>query len=85
MARTLTAFANGVRMGTLTDDKGVWSFAYDAQWLASPDAYPLSPAFELRAAPFIDTSTDRPVQWFFDNLLPEEGMRTSLAVSYTHL
>lgn len=27
----------------------------------------------------IDNSTERPVQWFFDNLLPEEGMRTALA------
>ncbi|MBY4868191.1 type II toxin-antitoxin system HipA family toxin [Burkholderia sp. Bp9017] len=78
-ANTLIASANGVRMGTLTDDKGIWSFAYDAQWLASPAAYPLSPAFPLRPDAFVDTSTDRPVQWFFDNLLPEEGMRTSLA------
>ncbi|MBR8066784.1 HipA domain-containing protein [Burkholderia ambifaria] len=78
-ARTLIASANGVRMGTLTDDKGIWSFAYDPQWLASAAAYPLSPAFALRADTFTDTSTDRPVQWFFDNLLPEEGMRTSLA------
>lgn len=78
-ARTLIASANGVRMGTLTDDKGIWSFAYAPQWLASPAAYPLSPAFALRADVFTDTSTDRPVQWFFDNLLPEEGMRTSLA------
>ncbi|TEV52152.1 type II toxin-antitoxin system HipA family toxin, partial [Burkholderia cepacia] len=78
-SRTLIASANGLRMGALTDDKGVWSFTYDAQWLASPRAYPLSPAFPLRAGTFTDTSTDRPVQWFFDNLLPEEGMRTSLA------
>ncbi|AXK67652.1 HipA domain-containing protein [Burkholderia sp. IDO3] len=78
-ANTLIASANGVRMGTLTDDKGIWSFAYDAQWRASPAAYPLSPAFPLRPDAFVDTSTDRPVQWFFDNLLPEEGMRMSLA------
>ncbi|MDN7587877.1 HipA domain-containing protein [Burkholderia seminalis] len=77
--RTLIASANGLCMGRLTDDRGVWSFTYDAQWLASPEAYPLSPAFALRADTFTDSSTDRPVQWFFDNLLPEEGMRTSLA------
>lgn len=39
----------------------------------------MSPTFELRVDAFIDTSTDRPVPWFFDNLLPEEGMRMSLA------
>ncbi|HDR9148763.1 TPA: HipA domain-containing protein [Burkholderia vietnamiensis] len=78
-ARTLVVSANGVRMGTLADDKGIWSFEYNAQWLASAAACPLSPAFALRGGAFTDTSSDRPVQWFFDNLLPEEGMRTSLA------
>jgi len=78
-AKKLVAYANGVRMGVLQDEKGIWSFAYDGQWLSSADAFPLSPAFELRKEPYTDASSQRPVQWFFDNLLPEEGMRTSLA------
>ncbi|MEZ3137359.1 HipA N-terminal domain-containing protein [Stutzerimonas kunmingensis] len=28
-----------------------------------------------------DGATSRPVQWYFDNLLPEEGQRTLLASS----
>lgn len=78
-ARTLAAFANHIRVGTLRDENGVWSFAYDSGWIASPEAFPLSPAFALRAEPFVDNSTTRPVQWFFDNLLPEEAMRSALA------
>jgi hypothetical protein len=46
--KKLVAYANGVRMGVLQDEKGIWSFAYDGQWLSSADAFPLSPAFELR-------------------------------------
>lgn len=39
----------------------------------------MSPTFWLRVEACIDTSTDRPVQRFVDNLLPEEGTRMSLA------
>ncbi len=39
----------------------------------------MSPTFGLRVEACIDTSTDRPVQRFLDNLLPEEGTRMSLA------
>jgi serine/threonine-protein kinase HipA len=78
-AHTLVAFANGRRVGTLIDENGVWSFGYDAEWASSADAFPLSPAFELSGDRVVDNATQRPVQWFFDNLLPEEGMRAALA------
>lgn len=78
-ARTLIAYANGLRMGSLTDENGIWSFTYDAQWLDFESAYALSPTFTLRPEPFVDGSSDRPVQWFFDNLLPERGMRAAIA------
>jgi serine/threonine-protein kinase HipA len=78
-ARTLVAYANGHRVGILADDKGIWSFVYDREWLSHADAFALSPAFPLGTKPFIDSSSQRPVQWFFDNLLPEEEMRTALA------
>ena len=66
-------------MGALLDEDGVWSFSYDENWLAFPGAFPLSPSFPLRAERVIDGSSSRPVQWFFDNLLPEEAMRTAIA------
>ncbi|RDU96855.1 HipA domain-containing protein [Trinickia dinghuensis] len=77
--RELVAWANGERMGVVADNDDIWSFTYDPQWLASKSAFPMSPAFPLRQEPFIDGSSNRPVQWFFDNLLPEEGMRQALA------
>jgi HipA-like protein len=77
--RTLNAFANGRRVGTLNDENGIWSFAYDAQWVSAGDAFPLSPALPLTPERVIDGSSSRPVQWFFDNLLPEEGMRAAIA------
>lgn len=78
-ARTLVAYANGRRVGVVSDESGIWSFTYDGKWLDSGDAFTLSPAFPLTADPFVDGSSERPVQWFFDNLLPEEDMRTALA------
>jgi len=77
--RTLVAYANRRRVGTLTDENGIWSFGYDKDWVSAKDAFPLSPAFQLTDERVIDGSSERPVQWFFDNLLPEEGMRTALA------
>ncbi|MFM0222329.1 HipA domain-containing protein [Paraburkholderia dipogonis] len=78
-ARTLVAYANGRRVGIVSDDSGVWSLTYDQDWLGREDAFALSPAFPLEAQPFVDGSSQRPVQWFFDNLLPEEEMRSALA------
>lgn len=78
-ANTLVAYANGRRVGTLTDDNGTWSFGYDEAWTSSVDAFAISPAFPLTNGRVVDDSTARPVQWFFDNLLPEEGMRAALA------
>lgn len=77
--RTLVASINGKPVGKLGEVSGLWSFTYVASWLADPQRYPLSPHLPLRAEPHIDGGTDRPVQWFFDNLLPEEGQRTLLA------
>lgn len=77
--RVLQAFINGRRVGELRDTTGVWSFTYDATWVGAEDAYPLSPALPLTTQPIVDSSSVRAVQWYFDNLLPEEGARTLLA------
>jgi hypothetical protein len=51
-ARTLIAYANGLRIGRLTDEKNIWSFTYDAQWGHTPDGA----TFSLhRRRCFIDT------------------------------
>lgn len=66
-------------MGTLSTDDGVWSFKYDADWVGSAEGFPLSPHFPLSTVPFVGTSDDRRTEWFFDNLLPEGGVRRALA------
>jgi serine/threonine-protein kinase HipA len=54
-------------------------FTYAPAWLADPQAFALSPQLPLSEEPLVDGSSQRPVQWYFDNLLPEEAQRTLLA------
>lgn len=77
--RSLIASINGVPVGELDATDDIWQFTYDPAWLASPERHPLSPALPLQPEPIRDGSTKRHVQWYFDNLLAEEGQRTLLA------
>lgn len=65
-------------MGELHEQSGIWSFIYTQEWLVSPDAFSISPHIPLQSEVRVDSSTHRHVQWFFDNLLPEEDARTAL-------
>jgi serine/threonine-protein kinase HipA len=73
--RQLVVSTNGRTIGTLTEENGIWAFTYHAAWQTAADAYPLSPALPLTLDIHRDGSTHRTVQWFFDNLLPEELLR----------
>ncbi|MDP3139143.1 MAG: HipA domain-containing protein [Burkholderiaceae bacterium] len=77
--RSLHVFSNGRPVGVLSDENNLWRFQYDAQWVADPAAFDLSPHLKKSDTAIIDGATQRPVQWFFDNLLPEEEMRTALS------
>lgn len=77
--RALHASINQTEVGTLQEVDGLWSFQYAADWLGSPDGFALSPHLPLTAEPLLDGASKRPVQWYFDNLLPEEGQRVLLA------
>ena len=79
MERSLNAWINRTPVGTLRESNGLWAFRYTEQWLATPQAYPLCPRLPLQAEEHRDGATIRPVQWFFDNLLPEEGQRQLMA------
>lgn len=81
MARSLNAWINDELIGTLHEDNGLWAFGYSGQWLARPDRYALCPGLPLLEGLQRDGATHRPAQWYFDNLLPEEGQRTLLAGS----
>lgn len=79
MSRTLDVLIANELVGRLHENNGIWSFEYNADWLTN--GYPLAPGLPLRAGMIEDTGTERPVQWFFDNLLPEEMARTRLLAS----
>lgn len=77
--RSLRAWINHTELGTLQEVGGLWSFQYAADWLGNPQGYALSPHLPLVEKPLLDGASKRPVQWYFDNLLPEEGQRVLLA------
>ena len=77
--RFLNVFVGTQLMGKLSDNDGYWAFEYDTQWLGSPDRFAICPDLPLIAEQQLDTGSKRPVQRFFDNLLPEENARLLLA------
>ena len=79
LPRELVASINGVEAGVLRDEANVWSFEYTTDWSNSASGYDLAPNLPRAQGKIIDGSTTRPVQWFFDNLLPEEDARDLLA------
>ena len=76
--RTLDAYLNGQRIGTLSEGEDLWRFEYDAAWTNAPGSFDLSPALSRATPLHVDGGTLRPVQWYFDNLLPEETLREAL-------
>ncbi|BBO25717.1 HipA domain-containing protein [Alteromonas sp. I4] len=79
MKRALDVYIDKTQVGKLTDENNIWAFEYTTGWLTSQHRHPLSPHITLEAGKQIDGSSFRPVQWFFDNLLPEEKARELLA------
>ncbi len=79
MERSLHIWINQAPLGTLRERNGLWAFRYDERWLADPLSHPLCPQLPLQAEEHIDGASIRPVQWYFDNLLPEEGQRQLMA------
>ena len=77
--RSLRASINQAEVGTLQEVAGLWSFQYAEGWLDDPLGFALSPHLPLATASLLDGASQRPVQWYFDNLLPEEGQRALLA------
>lgn len=77
--RSLRASINQTEVGTLEEVGGLWSFQYAEAWLDNPLSFALSPHLPLAIESLLDGASQRPVQWYFDNLLPEEGQRVLLA------
>lgn len=77
--RRLDIFINQVQLGTLHEDNDLWTLVYLPQWAQRPDSFDLSPALPRSRLLHRDGATLRPVQWYFDNLLPEETLRELIA------
>ena len=78
--RRLHIFINQDRVGTLHEDNDLWALAYDEKWASREGSFDLSPALPRNQLLHRDGATTRPVQWYFDNLLPEEKLRELIAV-----
>jgi serine/threonine-protein kinase HipA len=79
MARSLHVYIDQRRIGTLDEGNNLWAFEYDPEWVQARDSFDLSPALARSTIKHQDGGTDRPVQWYFDNLLPEELLREAVA------
>jgi serine/threonine-protein kinase HipA len=78
-SRSLRASINQTEVGTLHEVDGLWGFQYADAWRNNPRGFALSPHLPLTTESLLDGASLRPVQWYFDNLLPEEGQRVLLA------
>lgn len=78
-ARILAIWFNAQCVGRLREQNGLWALDYDAAWQTSATGFDLAPSLPRQAGSIVDGASQRPVQWFFDNLLPEEGARELLA------
>ncbi|HEY8880361.1 MAG TPA: HipA domain-containing protein [Roseateles sp.] len=77
--RRLQVYVDRTRIGTLSEGNDLWVFDYDEAWASMERSFDLSPALPREQLRHADGSTERPVQWYFDNLLPEELLRQSIA------
>jgi serine/threonine-protein kinase HipA len=77
--RTLIAYLNDRCVGTLSEGNDLWRFEYDPEWAKAPDGFDLSPGLQRSQLVYEDGGSERPVQWYFDNLLPEENLREAVS------
>ena len=77
--RTLHVYLNTTRVGVLSEGSDLWSFAYDSAWADSALSFDLAPGLPRGQLLHADGGTNRPVQWYFDNLLPEEKLRETVS------
>lgn len=79
MARELEISVNDRLLGYLRENSASWELEYASEWSSATDAFDLAPALRRDQRVHSDGASLRPVQWYFDNLLPEEALRSALA------
>lgn len=77
--RTLQVFLNASRVGVLSENSDLWTFAYDPDWAGDTAGFDLAPGLPRTQLLHQDGGSHRPVQWYFDNLLPEERLRETVS------
>jgi serine/threonine-protein kinase HipA len=77
--RSLAVYINDQSVGLLHEGESLWRFEFDPKWVEAPGSFDLSPALPRASLCIEDGGSNRPVQWYFDNLLPEEGLRQTLS------
>ncbi len=77
--RSLNAYLNSQKIGTLSEGDGLWGFEYDAQWAQLPTSFDLAPGLSRAQLKHVDGASVRAVQWYFDNLLPEGALRETVS------
>lgn len=83
MDRSLLVLFNDQLVGRIEETRNLWAFRYNETWLNRQSSFDLSPDLPRKEQYIADGATVRPVQWFFDNLLPEEHARELLAKGKT--
>lgn len=77
--RSLVVYSDEKIVGQLDENNGLWVFHYDETWMSQAYSFDIAPSLPRVKKTHRDTGTLRPVQWFFDNLLPEERLRELIA------
>lgn len=78
-ARQLEITVNRQLIGLLRENNDLWELEYAQGWVTSALGFDLSPELPRAEALHTDGASKRPVQWYFDNLLPEEALRIVIA------
>jgi serine/threonine-protein kinase HipA len=77
--RTLQVYLNNAVVGVLSEGNDLWAFDYEPAWANAPEGFDLAPGLPRAQLRHMDGGTNRPVQWYFDNLLPEERLRETVS------
>lgn len=77
--RSLNVYIGARLVGELFEGDDLWQLRYARSWMEASDGFDLAPGLPRQAELIMDGGTSRPVQWFFDNLLPEERLREAIS------
>ena len=75
----LNVYVDKTLVGVLSEEGDIWKFSYEQGWATSEEGFDLAPGLPRTQIEHLDGGSNRPVQWYFDNLLPEEALRQAVS------